>query len=392
MGNSADVIVLGLGAMGSAACYQLAKRGASVIGIDQFSPPHMSGSTHGDTRLTRQAIGEGEAYTPLALRSYQLWDEIEKQSGQQLLTITGGVIIAEPQGFSQAHGNVDFMSNTLRSAQKYGIAHERLTNADIQARYPQFKVKGHEVGYFEYNAGFLRPERCVEAQLELAKRDGADIHTDEKVLSFTQHTDGVTVATDKGEYHAQKLIISAGSWLSELLEPQYEGLFKVYRQVLYWFDIADNYLSFAPENFPVFIWDFGTGNDEAMYGFPAIDGAQGGLKVAREEYQVTTTPESVERTVSDAETDVMFERCIEPHLIGVKRECLKATTCLYTVTPDSGFVIDVHPQHKDVIIASPCSGHGFKHSAAIGEALAQMATGGKSSIDMSAFSLGRFRR
>ncbi len=387
---STEVIVLGLGAMGSAALYQLAKRGVDVVGIDQFSPPHSRGSTHGDTRLTRQAIGEGEAYTPLALRSYELWDEIEKETGQPLLTRTGGLIITDPQRPSRAHGNADFMGNTLRSAQKYGIGHERFSTQDIRDRYPQFKLRGNEIGYFEYNAGFLRPERCVEAQLELATRYGGVIRTGEKVLGFVQDANGVRVTTEQGEYKAKKLIVCAGPWVSDLIGAQYKRLFKVYRQVLYWFDVADCYEAFVAEKFPVFIWDFGGDEGEGIYGFPAIDGRRGGLKVAREEYVVTTHPKNVERSVTPQETDWMFEHCVEPRLAGIKRECVKAVACLYTVTPDSGFVIDTHPNYRDVIVASPCSGHGFKHSAAIGEALAQMATQSSAELDLSAFSLKRF--
>ncbi|BCM92636.1 monomeric sarcosine oxidase [Abditibacteriota bacterium] len=386
--NFADVLVLGLGAMGSAATYQLARQGASVIAIDQFSPPHKMGSTHGDTRITRQAIGEGEVYTPLALRSYKLWDEIEKETGTDLLTMTGGLIIADASGVSTAHGNADFMGNTLRSAEKYGIGHERLDVRGIQTRYPQFKLRGHEMGYLEYKAGFLRPERCVEAQLDLAKRHGAKIYTGEKVLEFVQERDGVSVKTDRCDYKCKKLIISAGPWVSDFIGERYKGLFKVYRQVLYWFDVEDSYESFVAEKFPVFIWDFGTEGGGGIYGFPAIDGRQGGLKVAHEDYLETTAPDQTRRDVSPAETDEMFERFVEPRLVGVKRECVKVVICLYTVTPDSGFVIDTHPDYKDVIIASPCSGHGFKHSAAIGEALAQLATRGNTDIDISAFAFG----
>ena len=388
---SSDVIVLGLGAMGSATLYQLARRGVSVIGIDQFSPPHPFGSTHGDTRLTRQAIGEGEAYTPLSLRSYELWDELEHATGQSLLTRTGGLIIADALQPSTAHGNADFLGNTLRCADKFGVRHEQLSAESIGFRFPQFKLRGSETGYFEPNAGFLRPERCVRAQLELATRHGASIRTGEKVLGFTQQSSGVCVRTERGRYHADKLIVCAGPWVSELLGEGFQGVFRVYRQVLYWFDVRESYASFRPDTFPVFIWDFGASEGGGIYGFPAIDGPEGGIKVAREHYQTTTDPNHYDRIVSQGETDEMFERFVEPRLVGVKRECLKAVSCLYTVTPDSGFVLDVHPDYKDVIIASPCSGHGFKHSAAIGEALAQLALHGRTDIDLSAFSLERFQ-
>ncbi|RYZ80513.1 MAG: N-methyl-L-tryptophan oxidase, partial [Proteobacteria bacterium] len=256
--------------------------------------------------------------------------------------------------------------------------------------YPQFKLGGNEMGYFEFNAGYLRPERCIHTQLELAIRNGATIRTGEKVLGFTQETNGVLVVTNLGQYRAKKLIISAGPWVSELLGERYKGLFKVYRQVLYWFDIQDSYESFRPEKFPVFIWNFGEEEGGGIYGFPAIDGPAGGIKVAHEQYSATTDPEHVDRTVTQEETNAMYDQFVAPRLVGVRRECLKSVSCLYTVTPDSGFVLDTHPLYKDVIVASPCSGHGFKHSTAIGEALAQMATEGKTALDTSAFSLTRF--
>ena len=379
-----DVIVVGLGAMGSAALYQLSKRGVSVLGIDQFSPPHSLGSSHGDTRITRQAIGEGEAYTPLALRSYQLWQQIQNEAGDNsLLTVTGGLILSAPNT-TGLHGKPDFIGNTRRSAQKYHIAHEILTAGDVQARYSMFRLQGDETGYFEPGAGFLRPERCITAQLTLARQNGAHLHAHEKVHHFSQNAGGVvTVQTDKQTYHCQKLIVTAGPWVSEFLPPPARSKFTVYRQVLYWFDVSSNYPVFAPPNFPVFIWDFGGG--ESIYGFPAVDGKKGGLKVAHEEYTESTEMASVRRTVSDGEIKAMYENFVAPRLAGVEGTCVKSVCCLYTVTPNGNFVIDTHPDYHNVLIASPCSGHGFKHSAAIGEILAQKAVEGNCDLDISAF-------
>ena len=389
---SFDVIVVGLGAMGSAALYQLSKRGVRALGVDRFAPPHGYGSTHGDTRITRQAIGEGAAYTPLALRSYELWDEIAREAQvNDLLTITGGLILTNPGANSSVHGNAAFMENTLQSARQFNIAHETLTPNEIQARFPQFKLRGGEAGYWEEMAGFLRPERCVETQLDLAQRNGARVQTGETVLGFTENAQGsVTVTTNKGTYYAEKLIVTAGPWASDFVPVVYKERFRVYRQVLYWFDVAEWYEAFVPERFPIFIWDFGTHGD-GIYGFPAIDGKDGGLKVATEQYlHATTDPMQVARDVSRDEINAMYDAFIEPRLVGVGRKCVKAVSCLYTVTTDSNFVIDAHPDYENVLVASPCSGHGFKHSAAIGEALAQWATAGKTELDLSAFSFARF--
>ncbi len=228
-----DTIVLGLGAMGSAAVYQLAKRGRKVLGVDQFSPPHDYGSTHGESRIIRQAIGEGEEYTPLALRSYELWREIETETGRELLTITGGLILERRQSAATLHGQRNFLARTIRCAQNFNIRHEVLETQDIRKRYPQFAVTG-ERGYFEYGTGYLRPELCVSAQLNLAKKYGANIHVNEKVISTTPNSGtALTVKTDRGVYEGQQLVIAAGSWVTKFLPPAHAQCFKVYRQVMY---------------------------------------------------------------------------------------------------------------------------------------------------------------
>lgn len=387
MENKFDTIVLGLGAMGSAAVYQLAKPGNKVLGIDQFSPPHIFGSSHGDTRITRQAIGEGEQYTPIALRSYEIWQEIEKETGKKLLEMNGGLIISS--GAKTAINVENFFENTVAAAKKYNIKHEILDATQIRKRFPQFNVQDNESGYYEYNAGFLRPEECVGAQISLADKYGATIHKNEKVESFSEKDGIVSVKTNLGEYEAKKLIISAGPWFPALIEDEYSKFFKVIRQVLFWFDVKTSIERFEPKNFPIFIWEL-QGNKQGMYGFPAIDGQNGGVKIASEQYETTTTADTVNREVSEEETKAMYENFIAPYFPDLSDKCVKAISCLYTVTPDSHFVIDKHPKYPSIILASPCSGHGFKHSAAIGEILAQLVIDGKSKIDISSFSIKRF--
>jgi sarcosine oxidase len=383
-----DLLVLGLGAMGSAAAYQLARRGQRVLGLDQFSPPHPFGSSHGETRITRLAIGEGEHYTPLVLRSHELWREIEQESGAKLLTVTGGLVISSSAKTAMLHV-ADFFANTVAAAEKYGIAHQLLSAADIRKRFPQFRVRDNEHGYYEPEAGFLRPEACIAAQLSLAKKYGAEIRTNEKALGFEASADGVTVTTQQGSYAADRLILAAGPWLPELLGARYATPFKVLRQVLFWFAAKGDITPFLPGNCPIFIWEL-QGPEQAIYGFPAIDGEDGGVKIATQQYERTTTPDSVNRKVSEEEASAMYRRYVAPYLPGLDAKCIKAASCLYTVTPDAGFVIDFHPDSDRVIVASPCSGHGFKHSAAIGEALAELAVTGKSHFDLSAFRMGRF--
>lgn len=387
MNDQYDVIVVGLGAMGSAASYQLAKSGVKVLGIDRYEPPHIYGSTHGDTRITRLAIGEGAEYVPLVTRSHQLWREIEGEVGYELLNQCGGLIMGVHSNQGQ-HGINDFLNQTIASAKQYGIKHDELSTELIKARFPQFNLVGSEDGYFEQEAGFLRPEKCVQAQLELAKRYGASINTGETVISFEDNGSSVVVKTDKGAYTTAKLIVSAGPWVNELVSG-YETVFKIYRQVLYWFDLKDKSEYDAYNKLPVFIWEFGGGPDDFVYGFPAVDGPDGGLKVATEEYATDTLPDETKREVSQDEVDRMYEKYIKDRMPGLSGKCVKAASCLYTVTPDHKFVLDYHPKHRNVIVASPCSGHGFKHSAAIGEVLSQLATTGKSDIDVSEFGFAR---
>jgi sarcosine oxidase len=382
-----DVIVLGLGAMGSAATYQLAKRGARVLGLDQFSPPHVYGSSHGDTRITRLAIGEGSHYTPFAMRSHEIWRELEKRTGARLLFQTGGLMISSPARTGRLHV-ADFFSNTVAAAQKYGIAHETLDAPEIRRRFPAFAVRDSEIAYYEPDAGYLRPEDCIRAQLTLAQTSGAGIRVNEKALGFDATTTGVAVTTVKGRYEADSLVLSAGPWLPQLIGKACAWPFAVRRQLLFWFDVNGKIAQFYPEHFPIFIWEL-QGPNQAIYGFPAIDGPTGGVKVATQQYDTTTTPQTVDRTASPSEAQAMHRTYVAPYLPALSDRCVKAVICLYTVTPDAEFVIDRHPEFERVILASPCSGHGFKHSAAIGEALAEMALDGPTRLDLEAFKFAR---
>ncbi len=391
MANSADVIVVGLGAMGSAALYQLAKLGARAIGIDRFDPPHDRGSSHGDTRITREAIGEGREFVPLVLRSNQIWEELEAATGRSLLTRNGALVLASQSISGNHHGSTSFVQDTISTAQEFGIAHEVLDAGEIRRRYPQFKLSGDEVGYFESGAGFLRPEACVETQLTLARQMGATVSTSEAVLDISQDKHAsVTVKTNRATYSAARVIVTAGPWMQKLLGDQYLSYFKVYRQVMCWFALAKNLELYSADRFPVFIWIVGNRPRDMLYGFPAIDGPEGGLKIATEQYEATVDPDAVSCTVSEPEIASMYSEYIGPRFPDVSGECLRATTCLYTVTPDAKFIIDKFRGCENAVFASACSGHGFKHSAAIGEALALWALARPAAIDLSAFAVRRF--
>lgn len=384
--NNYDVIVIGLGAMGAAAIYQLSKSGVKVLGIDQYEPPHRLGSSHGDTRITRLAVGEGSDYAPLVKRSHEIWQEIEAKTGRKLLSECGGLIMAIDDSQGQ-HGVKDFVGQTTAIAVANKIAHEVLSNKQIHARFPAFNIST-EHGYYEAESGYVIPEECLRAQLQLAVEQGATIKANEAVTKWVSNGDSVEVTTENGLYVANKLIIAAGPWISALV-PELKTHFKVYRQVLYWFDIADKAKYEQYRDMPVYIWVYGNQPDDYIYGFPAIDGPNGGIKLACEDYAEETSPETVDRSVSEVEIAGMYEKHVKYQFPGVNSKCIKAQAFLYTVTPDFKFVIDFHPDHDNVIVASPCSGHGFKHSAAIGEVLSELATKGNSQSDISSFSFER---
>ena len=385
-----DIITVGLGAMGSATLYQLSKRTKNVLGIDQFSPPHNMGSSSGETRITRLANGEGAAYIPLVFRSNEIWKELEKETGESLLVQNGGLILAtEDVKQNIFHGKKDFLAQTIEIAKKHNIKHDVLTSEEIRKKFPQFNLFGSETGYYEYEAGFLRPENCIKAQLSLAQGNGAEINTNEKVLFILpmENGEGVTIKTNKDTYTAKKAIVSPGPWIQNFVEDKYKNLFRVYRQVLYWWDSKNHDKTFLPENFPIFIWLFGKAG---YYGFPASHGVKSGVKIGFDYIKNTTNPDAIDRKVTENETKEAYRKYIADRFLGLTDTCIKAATCMITFTSDADFIIDTLPEYPQIIVASPCSGGGFKHSAAIGETLAEMAIDGKTSIPMQAFSFNRF--
>ena len=277
-----DLVVVGLGAMGSATVLHAARLGARVLGIDRYEPPHTFGSSHGDTRITRLALGEGAAYVPLAVRSHELWREIEAATGEELLDITGGVVIAEPESRGQ-HGAEDFLATTIATARAHGIDCEELDAAGLAARLPGFALRDDARGVFEPSAGYVRPERAVAAQLALARDAGAELRTGQEVVSVGG---GRVVTAD--EERVRRAGRGRGGRVAGELRPELAGLFTVTRQVLHWFAIAPGAYEHH-RDLPVFIWLTGEGPEEIFYGFPAIDGPDGGVKVAAEQFAATTS-------------------------------------------------------------------------------------------------------
>ncbi|MGX5795683.1 N-methyl-L-tryptophan oxidase [Pseudomonas sp. ArH3a] len=380
-----ESLVIGLGAMGAATVYQLAKVGVKVAGIDRHHPPHTFGSSHGDTRITRLSVGEGAQYVPIVRNSHRIWRELEALSGEALFEQSGLLVLTSHDGFDPCD-ETDFTLRTIGLAQAYGIEHELLDATQIRQRFPQFAhVADSAIGYYEPGGGFVRPERCIDVQLKLAEQHGATLYKGETVTHISSDAGGVTVTTDRRTLQTDKLVVSAGNWAGGLLGAPLDQLLSVYRQQLFWFELEPG--ADLVGKSPTYILTHG--QDQTHYGFPALPG-EGSLKLATAQYDTTSTPETLDRTVSAAQAQEMFERQVQGRITGVTANVVKSAVCAYTVTPDHHFIIDEHPSLQHTLVVSPCSGHGFKHSAALGEAFAQWCIRGTSDLDLSSFSLKRF--
>lgn len=381
MPTAFDYIVVGLGATGSASLYQLARRRAKVLGIDMFHPPHENGSSHGESRITRVSLGEGGHYVPLVRRSHEIWRELEAATGENLLFQCGGLIFGSTRSTNAAHGIEDFLQSTIDVARTHAVGHEILDAAELGRRFPQFKFDIDDIGYYEPEAGFLKPEGCLRAQLSEAQRMGATISTGNRVKAWHQHSGMVRLETDRGDYEAKQVLFAAGPWVSELVS-QLSPYARAYRQVLYWFEQEGNAATFSPDNMPVYI-RLPDAENEMFYGFPLIGSQSSGLKIAGEQFDLACNPGELERKVSETEIAAMFAKAAPK--LRIRNQCLRAVTCQYTVTPDYQFLVDRLPGSDSVWVASPCSGHGFKHSAAVGEAVAELMMSGVTSYDMGQF-------
>ena len=331
MSRTFDVIVLGLGGMGSAAAAHLARCGQRVLGLEQFHSPHEQGSSHGRSRVIRQAYFEDPAYVPLLLRAYELWRELEANTRQPLLTITGGLMLGAPDSA--------VVAGSRRSAEQHGLPHELLNTREIKRRFPQFQPEPDTVALYEVNAGVVRPEEAVVAHLALAAKSGAKLHQDERVLSWRAAGGRVHVATTRGEYEAGQLAICAGAWADEALGGL-ELPFRVERQVQFWFEPAAGLQNLLPGKLPVWLWEARDGAHP--YGMPALDGPHGGIKAALHHGGGANrfcTTATVERHVSEDEI-TQAQSVIATRLPGAKGRCLRALACLYTSLPDEHFLID----------------------------------------------------
>lgn len=360
--NSYDVIVVGLGGMGSAAAYHLARRGVRVLGLEKFTPAHDRGSSHGGSRIIRQSYFEDPAYVPLLLRAYELWAELQQSTGREVYRLTGGVFVGPPDCLTVA--------GSQRAALQWSLPHEMLDAAELRHRFPTFTPSPGDVALYEAKAGFARPEMTVQAHLDLAAREGATLRFGEEVQVWADSPRGVTVTTATGSYTAGQLVICPGAWAPELLNEL--GIpITIERQVLYWLDPAGGTAPF--EDHPIFIHENAGG--QQIYGFPAIDGPAGGVKVAFFRKGQVCTPETIDRTVHPQEIDEMRERAIQllPALTG---PAVHTATCMYSNTPDEHFVITRPDRFTNVTVACGFSGHGFKFVPVVGEVLADLAITG----------------
>lgn len=384
----ADVAVVGLGAFGAATLYQLARAGVSAVGVDRFAPPHDRGSSHGDTRITRAGVGEGEAYVPFALRSHAIWRELEAETGKRLY-LDCGLLIVDGAQEAVFHGKQGLGACSIAAARNAGIAHSVLSPTEAARAFPQFLLRGHETVYFEPGGGLVFPERCIAAQLARATALGARTITCEAVASVRPVEGGVEIVTESGlRIGADRAVIAAGGWAPALAGPALSAM-RLLRQTLHWFE-PDDWSLYAPERCPAFIWTHGAEPEQSFYGFPAVAGLERhGVKVATEQYRASfARPEALDRTVADRESADLHAAHLAGRMAGLKPRALHAAACFYTYAPDGDFVIDFDPGSDRILLVSACSGHGFKHSAGAGEHIVRLLNGDSGPIPD--FRIGRF--
>lgn len=372
MSGDAQVIVVGLGAVGSAALLSLASRGVSCIGIDRFDPPHDRGSSHGLSRLIRLCYYEHPDYVPLLHESYRLWQELQSRSGSRLLDITGGLYIGRPQD--------PFVSGSLETARQRGLAHDMLIASELRRRFPSIHVFNDEVAFYEPTTGVLYPERCIAASLHLAEASGARVLRHTRVRAWSDSGTGVIVHAGEDRIRADAVILCAGAWTSALV-PELSTSLTVTRQILAWFEPKNPELlksAVLPS------WAVSRHDGAAHYGFPLMkpDGGEtpggDGFKIALHATGHRIDPETHRSLADIAEVEELrrFLTLRFPEAFDDHPRLLSARACMYTNTPDHHFLIDQHPESSRVVVVSACSGHGFKMSSAIGTAAADLALHG----------------
>lgn len=382
MKKSFDVIVLGVGSMGSATCYHLAKQGYQVLGLEQFEIPHDQGSHAGQSRIIRKAYFEHPDYVPLLQRAYKNWKLLESEANAQVYFSTGLLYAGKPEGI--------LIKGVKESSKKFSVPVETLSSMECQSRYPQFAIPdGYEI-LFEPDAGFITPERAILLFVDHAIKHGAIIHTKESVIEWKKSGTGISVITHKNVYTCAKLIITAGPWAGRFI-PQLSSKLSVSRQVLAWVN-PNQSVSFALGKFPCWLID-----DESKpgmyYGFPVLPvgqwGGPIGLKIAHHYPGEGTDPDKVNRVSSPAdEANIIY--ALNKFLPDGYKSMHVLKTCLYTNTPDENFVLDFLPENDNVVIAAGFSGHGFKFASAIGEIMADLVIKGNTGLPIDFLRIRRF--
>ena len=374
MSETFDVVVLGLGVMGASAVHQLAGRGVRVLGLDANQRGHVLGSSHGRSRIIREAYYEAAEYVPLVQRAFIQWRELEEETGLDLLLMTGCLNIGRP--------GTQVVDGVIASARRHGLPSEILTSDAMRSRFPAFALPESHVGVYQPTAGVLNADACVGALVDASVARGATIRHGELVNNWEPDGDGVIVRTPSGTIRAQKLVITAGPWSASVLADLGLPLQAVRQYVVHFEPQAPE--RFSAPGFPAFIWDVAEGE---VYGIPYLPGS--GFKVGGHDPGEPCTPETARRTVTAEEIEnvrSIFERCLP----GCATTMSMAATCLYTVTPDRHFIIDRHPEHPQVSYAAGFSGHGFKFGPTIGEVLADLAIEGSSRHDVAFLRAARF--
>jgi sarcosine oxidase len=360
--------------MGAATGWRLANRGVQVVCFDRHSPPHSLGSTHGESRITRTAYYEGEWYVPLLQETFSLWRELEEVSGATLLTMTGALMIGSP--------SADAITGALAAATTHGLDARLMDAEELRHNYPGHVVRAGDVAILDAQAGFVRPEAAMTAMIDRMVVLGGEIRRGVVVKHLSAQGDQVEVTTDEMRESFDGVVIAAGPWMPELA-PWLP--LAVERQVNAWLEIEPGADWLTPERFPVFIRQTSELGD--IYGVPTLDGMS--VKVARHHGGDQTDPDSIRREVTDAELDPL-RAFAATYLRGVTNRVTKTAVCMYTNTPDGGFVIDLHPEDSRIVVISACSGHGFKFAPVVGDIAADLACERRTSRDISRFTVARF--
>ena len=372
--SSYDVIVIGVGGMGSATAWHLARRGCRVLGLEQFNIPHDLGSSHGQTRIIRLAYSEHPSYVPLLRRAYALWREIEDRAGERLLHITGALDAGPADDW--------VFRGSKASCEEHGLAHEILTGAEVNRRFPGYRLPDDLMAVFQTDGGYLLPERCIVAHVETAQEHGAEIHACEPVLGWTSNGRSVTVETSKSTYTADRLVITAGGWIGKVVK-RLDRMVQTERQVLGWFQPRRLDL-FLPDRFPVFNLQVAEGR---YYGLP-VHGVPG-FKIGKYHHlEERVDMDGIDRSTHPRDEAVLRDFA-ERYFPDGSGPTMSLQVCAFTNTGDGHFILDAHPEHANVYVASPCSGHGFKFCSVIGEIMADLATTGKTPHDIALHGLAR---